>query len=184
MLLNGNMYDYKVPTILDQPKIEPVPVGKPAAAAVHAAPPAWRTRTRTRASWAEAVKNATGGDFIDMVPPDKVLAVLRKIRAMKHYKHQQAASAKEAAIEHYASGVRAHRGRHRPLGHVEGTDPADVPRHGDRPQDDPDMDIAEDSDAVRIGALAKLADVADSDAVKNGCAAGRGLRRAASPVAT
>ena len=26
VLLNGNMYDYKVPTILDQPKIEPVPV--------------------------------------------------------------------------------------------------------------------------------------------------------------
>ena len=26
VLLNGNMYDYKVPTALDQPKIEPVPV--------------------------------------------------------------------------------------------------------------------------------------------------------------
>ena len=48
----------------------------------------------------------------------------------------------------------------------------------------PDMDgIAEDGDAVRIGALAKLADVADSDAVKNGCAAlAEACARAASPT--
>ena len=80
VLLNGNMYDYKVPTILDQPKIEPVPVetrcgggayGSTGVAHAHANP----------GLVGQAIQNATGGDFIDMVPytPDKVLAVLRKI---------------------------------------------------------------------------------------------------------
>ena len=48
----------------------------------------------------------------------------------------------------------------------------------------PDMDaIVEDGDAVRIGALAKLSDVADSDAVKSGCAAlAEACARAASPT--
>ena len=80
VLLNGNMYDYKVPTILDQPKIEPVPVetrcgggayGSTGVAHAHANP----------GLVGQAIQNATGGDFIDMVPytPDKVLAVLGKI---------------------------------------------------------------------------------------------------------
>ncbi|CVH77039.1 hypothetical protein C2L80_05400 [Rubneribacter badeniensis] len=80
VLLNGNLYDYKVPTALDQPKFVPVPVetrcgggayGSTGVAHAHANP----------GLVGQAVQNATGGDFIAMVPytPDKVLAALGKI---------------------------------------------------------------------------------------------------------
>ena len=80
VLLNGNLYDYKVPTALDQPKFEPVPVetrcgggayGSTGVAHAHANP----------GLVGQAIQNATGGDFIEMIPytPDKVLAVLGKI---------------------------------------------------------------------------------------------------------
>lgn len=80
VLLNGNMYDYKVPTALDQPNIEAVPVetrcgggayGSTGVAHAHCNP----------GLIGMAIQNATGGAFIEEVPytPDKVLAVLGKI---------------------------------------------------------------------------------------------------------
>ncbi len=80
MLLNGNLYDYKVPTALDQPKFGPFP-SRRVAAAGPTGRRAWRTPMRTRVWWGQAIQNATGGDFIEMIPytPDKVLAVLGKI---------------------------------------------------------------------------------------------------------
>ena len=79
VLLNGNMYDYKVPTIVDQPLIEPVAVetrcgggayGSTGVAHAHANP----------ALVGLAIQNAIGA-FIPMVPytPDKVLAALGKL---------------------------------------------------------------------------------------------------------
>ncbi len=80
VLLSGNMYDYKVPTALDEPPIEPVPVetrcgggayGSTGVARAHANP----------GLVGMAIQNATGGDFIECPPytPDKVLRALGKI---------------------------------------------------------------------------------------------------------
>lgn len=82
VLLNGNMYDYKVPTALDQPAIEGVAIetrcgggayGSTGVAHAHA----------NAGLVGLAIQNATGGDFIEMAPytPDKVLAVLGKTGA-------------------------------------------------------------------------------------------------------
>ena len=79
VLLNGNMYEYKVPTALDQPPIESVMVetrcgggayGSTGVAHAHANP----------GLVGLAIQNAIG-EFIDMSPytPDKVLAALGKI---------------------------------------------------------------------------------------------------------
>ena len=51
VLLNGNMYDYKVPTILDQPKIEPVPVETRCGGGAYGSTGVAHA-TRTPASWA------------------------------------------------------------------------------------------------------------------------------------
>lgn len=80
VLLSGTMYDYKVPTALDEPPIVPVPVetrcgggayGSTGVAHAHANPGLVGT----------AIQNAIGGDFIACPPytPDKVLAALGKI---------------------------------------------------------------------------------------------------------
>lgn len=79
VLLNGNMYEYKVPTTLDQPSINPVPVetrcgggayGSTGVAHAHADP----------GLVGLAIQNAIGS-FVPMIPytPDKVLAALGKI---------------------------------------------------------------------------------------------------------
>ncbi len=79
VLLNGNMYDYKVPTALDQPEIEKVPVetrcgggayGSTGVAHAHA----------DAGLVGLAIQNAIGA-FIECAPytPDKVLAALGKI---------------------------------------------------------------------------------------------------------
>lgn len=81
VLLNGNMYDYKVPTALDQPKIDPVAVetrcgggayGSTGVAHAHA----------DAGLVGLAIQNAIG-EFIDQAPytPDKVLAALGKVSA-------------------------------------------------------------------------------------------------------
>lgn len=78
-LLNGNMYEYKVPTSLDQPAIDTIPVetrcgggayGSTGVAHAHADP----------GLVGLAIQNAIG-EFIPMVPytPDKVLAALGRI---------------------------------------------------------------------------------------------------------
>ena len=102
---------------------------------------------------------------------------------MKHYKHQQASSAKEAASS-AASGTAARIAGGSDL--LVTLKDEILPTYPDTVIDlktIPDMDaIVEDGDAVRIGALAKLSDVADSDAVKSGCAAlAEACARAASP---
>lgn len=79
VLLNGNMYDYKVPTALDQPHIDAVPVetrcgggayGSTGVSHAHADP----------GLVGLAIQNAIG-EFIPMLPytPDKVLAALGKL---------------------------------------------------------------------------------------------------------
>ena len=81
VLLNGNMYDYKVPTALDQPKIDPIPVetrcgggayGSTGVAHAHA----------DAGLVGLAIENAINA-FIPEAPytPDKVLAALGKVSA-------------------------------------------------------------------------------------------------------
>ena len=103
---------------------------------------------------------------------------------MKHYKHQQASSAKEAASSAASGTAALIAGGTDLLGTLKDEI---LPTYPDTVIDlktIPDMDaIVEDGDAVRIGALAKLSDVADSDAVKSGCAAlAEACARAASPT--
>ena len=82
VLLDGNMYDYKVPTALDEPPIKPVAVetrcgggayGATGVAHAHANP----------GLVGLAIQNAIGGDLIETMPytPDKVLAALGKVGA-------------------------------------------------------------------------------------------------------
>ena len=77
VLLNGNMYDYKVPTSLDQPIIEPVPVETRMGGGAYGSTGVAHAHTNAGLVGL-AIQNATGGDFITMQPftPDKVLAVL------------------------------------------------------------------------------------------------------------
>lgn len=82
VLLNGNMYDYKVPTALDEPPTVPVPVetrcgggayGATGVAHAHANP----------GLVGLAIQNAIGGEVIECPPytPDKVLRALGRIGA-------------------------------------------------------------------------------------------------------
>lgn len=77
VLLNGNMYDYKVPTSLDQPTIEPVPVETRMGGGAYGSTGVAHAHTNAGLVGL-AIQNATGGDFITIQPftPDKVLAVL------------------------------------------------------------------------------------------------------------
>ncbi|RDB65429.1 FAD binding domain-containing protein [Eggerthella sinensis] len=103
---------------------------------------------------------------------------------MKHYKHQQASSAKEAASSAASGSAMLIAGGTDLLGTLKDEI---LPAYPDTVIDlktIPDLDgIAEDGDTLRIGALAKLADVAENDAVKSGCAAlAEACARAASPT--
>lgn len=76
MLLNGNMYDYKVPTALDQPKIEGVPWRRAWAAAPYGSTGVAHAHTNAGLVGL-AIQNAIGA-WVNVQPftPDKVLAAL------------------------------------------------------------------------------------------------------------
>lgn len=79
VLLNGNMYDYKVPTSLDQPAIDTVPVETRCGGGAYGATGVAHAHCDAGLVGL-AVQNAIG-KFIPMAPytPDKILAALGKI---------------------------------------------------------------------------------------------------------
>jgi CO/xanthine dehydrogenase Mo-binding subunit len=79
VLLNGNMYDYKPTTYLDQPKIEVVPVETRAGGGCYGATGTAHSHF-DRGLFTQAIHNATGA-WVETAPatPDKVLAALGKI---------------------------------------------------------------------------------------------------------
>ena len=101
---------------------------------------------------------------------------------MKHFKHMQASSAEEAANEAKGSTAWVMAGGTDLLGTLKDEI---FPEYPETVIDLKTIDgldgIAEEGDALRIGALAKLADVAESDLVKTHAAA---LAQAAGRVAS
>ena len=79
VLLNGNMYDYKVPTSLDQPKIDTIPVETRCGGGAYGSTGVAHAHCDAGLTGL-AIQNAIG-TFIPMAPytPDKVLAALGKI---------------------------------------------------------------------------------------------------------
>ena len=101
---------------------------------------------------------------------------------MKHFKHMQASSADEAANEAKNGTAWVMAGGTDLLGTLKDEIFPEYPECVIDLKTIPDMDgIAEEGDALRIGALAKLADVAESDLVKTHAAA---LAQAAGRVAS
>lgn len=101
---------------------------------------------------------------------------------MKHFKHLQASSADQAASEAAGGTAWVMAGGTDLLGTLKDEIFPEYPETVIDLKTIPDMDgIAEEGDALRIGALAKLADVAESDLVKTHCAA---LAQAAGRVAS
>lgn len=103
---------------------------------------------------------------------------------MKHFKHMQASSAKEAASTAASSNAMLIAGGTDLLGTLKDEI---LPTYPDMVVDLKTIEgmggITEDGDVVRIGALAKLADVAENEAVKSGCAAlAEACARVASPT--
>ena len=103
---------------------------------------------------------------------------------MKHFKHMQAASAKEAAKNAEAGTAAFIAGGTDLLGTLKDESLPTYPETVIDLKTIPDMDgIVEDGDAVRIGALATLAAVAESETVQANCAAlAEACARAASPT--
>ena len=81
VLLNGNMYDYKVPTALDQPPMDNVAVETRCGGGAYGSTGVAHAHTNAGLVGC-AIQNAIGGDFITMQPftPDRVLAALGKIK--------------------------------------------------------------------------------------------------------
>lgn len=79
VLLNGNMYDYKVPTALDQPSMDTIAVETRCGGGAYGSTGVAHAHINAGLVGA-AIQNATGGEFIECAPytPDKVLAVLGK----------------------------------------------------------------------------------------------------------
>ena len=101
---------------------------------------------------------------------------------MKHFKHMQASSADEAAHEAAKGTAWVMAGGTDLLGTLKDEIFPEYPETVIDLKTIPDMDgIAEDGDNLRIGALAKLSDVAESDLVKTHAAA---LAQAAARVAS
>ena len=103
---------------------------------------------------------------------------------MKHFKHMQAASAKEAAKNAEAGTAAFIAGGTDLLGTLKDESLPTYPETVIDLKTIPDMDgIVEDGDAVRIGALATLAAVAENETVQANCAAlAEACARAASPT--
>lgn len=80
VLLNGNMYDYKVPTSLDQPPMHNVAVETRCGGGAYGSTGVGHAHSNAGLVGL-AIQNAIGGDFIAMTPytPDRVLAALGKI---------------------------------------------------------------------------------------------------------
>ncbi|MEC4294555.1 FAD binding domain-containing protein [Adlercreutzia shanghongiae] len=101
---------------------------------------------------------------------------------MKHFKHMQASSADQAASEAANGTAWVMAGGTDLLGTLKDEIFPEYPETVIDLKTIPDMDgISEDGDELRIGALAKLSDVAESDTVKTHCAA---LAQAAARVAS
>ncbi len=79
VLLNGNMYDYKVPTSLDQPPIDPVPVETRCGGGAYGSTGVAHAHCDAGLVGL-AIQNAIG-KFIPMAPytPDKILAAMGTI---------------------------------------------------------------------------------------------------------
>lgn len=103
---------------------------------------------------------------------------------MKHFKHMQASSAKEAASATEKGAAVVMAGGTDLLGTLKDEILPTYPETVVDLKAAAGMDgISEDGDVVVIGALAKLAAVAESDAVREGCAAlAEACARAASPI--
>ena len=103
---------------------------------------------------------------------------------MKHFKHMQASSAKEAASATEKGAAVVMAGGTDLLGTLKDEILPTYPETVVDLKAAAGMDgISEDGDVVVIGALAKLAAVAESDAVREGCAAlAEACARAASPT--
>lgn len=103
---------------------------------------------------------------------------------MKHFKHMQASSAQEAAKQAKGGTSMLLAGGTDVLGTLKDDILPTYPETVVDLKTIEGMDgIVEDGDAVRIGALAKLADVAGNETVKNGCPAlAEACARAASPT--
>lgn len=80
VLLNGNMYEYKVPTTMDQPPIETIPIETRCGGGAYGSTGVAHAHTNGGLVGL-AIQNAIG-EFIPMQPytPDKVLAALGKIQ--------------------------------------------------------------------------------------------------------
>lgn len=80
VLLNGNMYDYKVPTSMDQPPMHNVAVETRCGGGAYGSTGVAHAHNNAGLVGL-AIQNAIGGDFIAMSPytPDRVLAALGKI---------------------------------------------------------------------------------------------------------
>ena len=80
VLLNGNMYDYKVPTALDQPEMNNVAVETRCGGGAYGSTGVAHAHTNAGLV-GQAIQNAIGGDFIAMTPytPDRVLRAMGKI---------------------------------------------------------------------------------------------------------
>lgn len=101
---------------------------------------------------------------------------------MKHFKHMQASSAEQAASEAANGTAWVMAGGTDLLGTLKDEIFPEYPETVIDLKTIADMDgITEEGDALRIGALAKLSDVAESDLVKTHCAA---LAQAAARVAS
>lgn len=101
---------------------------------------------------------------------------------MKHFKHMQASSAEEAANEAATGTAWVMAGGTDLLGTLKDEIFPEYPETVIDLKTIADMDgITEEEDVLRIGALAKLSDVAESDLVKTYCAA---LAQAAARVAS
>lgn len=103
---------------------------------------------------------------------------------MKHFKHMQASSAKEAASATEKGTAMVMAGGTDLLGTLKDEILPEYPETVVDLKTIPGMDgISEDGDAVVIGALAKLANVAESETVRANCAAlAEACARAASPT--
>ena len=80
VLLNGNMYDYKIPTALDYPDMENVAVETRCGGGAYGSTGVAHAHTNAGLVGL-AIQNAIGGEFIAMTPytPDRVLKALGKI---------------------------------------------------------------------------------------------------------
>ncbi|MCI8401358.1 MAG: molybdopterin-dependent oxidoreductase [Lachnospiraceae bacterium] len=80
VLLNGNMYDYKIPTALDYPDMDNVAVETRCGGGAYGSTGVAHAHTNAGLVGL-AIQNAIGGDFIAMTPytPDRVLKAMGKI---------------------------------------------------------------------------------------------------------